>query len=978
MKYGLLVLLLCFSLIPSAVFCFDNNETHPKLTTQAILSARMDAILKQNLGITKGINQALTFPSGITSRINSPAPILEIIKDGAYAEDIPMCRAANHFHDPIKNMGLSDVLYSAADPCGILTPGPILFPCSPSAINVGKVFLLYCAADGALSGQSYVPWSSTLTWATASGKNEWDWNNTRFYYYSALTENDPIKREENFAKTFKGLGYILHLLQDMAVPAHVRNDFVGHVVPEQFEKYVSKHSEFITQYPAIDITNASYTNFWDSDLYNGTNPAVTAFQGGLAEYTNANFLSKNTMLTEDYLPYGSYYFPYPSARSTVLWKDNTNNKRYLRKNSDGETVEHLAVSGLLDWYRLKYFPQENYFRPIGLDEKCFSEYASKLIPRAVGYSAGLLNYFFRGDIDIFEDTETDAGYVIENNSDEDMSGTFELWYDNKNGERLKVFNASWALSINKKSSGNNKSTNIVFNSPTDIKEKNKYILVFRGKMGSEEDAVIGKKVELKGLTYTILADIYRKILPFRIKILDSKYKLLLEDKNLNIQLSDTSSTSYNLVLRSNTNGTHVLSYPESFWDYYTWRLISVPYKPYIKEYGVYRPSEEGCSSCYYGQANTYWKLYEKKGNYQVYASGRHNFTMDTQGIYLTFEDSIWRDATLGCSSNYVYRYTIPQSLTYIDGQTVATDKLGEGSSVYISGQGWTPCTGPSISNEIIAALGNNKAMIINTERKRGGAELIGTKILWTSPVEDVKLKEKTYSDDRTSVSKLKIGEEVIDSAPGGAEWKGSNIYFSTDTGNDWGYIGGILNQYYPGGTYSYYYSYKYITGGLTVLDYDNLYGDDMFIVLYTKTQSTYAYEGNIVVTVSQGRGDFTYDQSGLKETIEDKKETYIAYKTPTLGIQKVLLYTTSTNYMADIIWGVSSQMNKDMMVYTYIVKKWDGTKHVFDKRVVGLINISDTRVPIGYRQEFEITNENSPVANFDFSQLAAIGIHKIE
>jgi len=35
-----------------------------------------------------------------------------------------------------------------------------------------------------------------------------------------------------------------------------------------------------------------------------------------------------------------------------------------------------------------------------LDEKCYEQYAKKLIPRAIGYSAALLDYFFRGTMDV--------------------------------------------------------------------------------------------------------------------------------------------------------------------------------------------------------------------------------------------------------------------------------------------------------------------------------------------------------------------------------------------------------------------------------------------------------------------------------------------------------------------------------------------------------------------------------------------------
>jgi hypothetical protein len=44
------------------------------------------------------------------------------------------------------------------------------------------------------------------------------------------------------------------------------------------------------------------------------------------------------------------------------------------------------------------------------DEKCHEAYAQKLIPRAVGYSAGLLDYFFRGNIEI---TLSDSGVYAE-------------------------------------------------------------------------------------------------------------------------------------------------------------------------------------------------------------------------------------------------------------------------------------------------------------------------------------------------------------------------------------------------------------------------------------------------------------------------------------------------------------------------------------------------------------------------------------
>lgn len=69
------------------------------------------------------------------------------------------------------------------------------------------------------------------------GKNEWDWDSAKEYLYIYLTgknfkeDLDDLSRQQSLANSMRSLGQVLHLLQDMAVPAHVRNDFSqGHTV----------------------------------------------------------------------------------------------------------------------------------------------------------------------------------------------------------------------------------------------------------------------------------------------------------------------------------------------------------------------------------------------------------------------------------------------------------------------------------------------------------------------------------------------------------------------------------------------------------------------------------------------------------------------------------------------------------------------------------------------------------------------------
>ncbi|MBI3620747.1 MAG: hypothetical protein HY208_00965, partial [Nitrospirae bacterium] len=112
-----------------------------------------------------------------------------------------------------------------------------------------------------------------------------------------------------------------------------------------------------------------------------------------------------------------------------------------------------------------------------------------LIPRAVGYSAGLLNYFFRGTLGA---EGTSNAIRITNHSNEEMNGIFTLYYDNDNAERHPVGNASWNLSL----PANSRSDELTFEIPPDARDAGRYMLVFRGTMGAESDAVVGRLVQL--------------------------------------------------------------------------------------------------------------------------------------------------------------------------------------------------------------------------------------------------------------------------------------------------------------------------------------------------------------------------------------------------------------------------------------------------------------------------------------------------
>jgi hypothetical protein len=138
-----------------------------------------------------------------------------------------------------------------------------------------------------------------------------------------------------------------------------------------------------------------------------------------------------------------------------------------------------------------------------IDDRVAQENAEVFIPLAVEFSAGLINYFFRGQINMITDTVTSGQYIIENLSSETMNGTFSLYYDDVDGNRLPVPNVDWSNVNDINLNGDNNGTaTITFTppaSPNDPapKEPGKYILVFKGKLGNEVGAVVGKVVSLE-------------------------------------------------------------------------------------------------------------------------------------------------------------------------------------------------------------------------------------------------------------------------------------------------------------------------------------------------------------------------------------------------------------------------------------------------------------------------------------------------
>jgi hypothetical protein len=120
-------------------------------------------------------------------------------------------------------------------------------------------------------------------------------------------------------------------------------------------------------------------------------PPTVPTDRGLAEYSNAYFFSDDTILKDYALPdVNNIHIGGPEDDL-----DNTGFRRYLYFNNPTPDTDHrLGVSSKLAPFVDPNLPLTN--QQWEFDDKVMRDYGEKLFPRAIGYSAGLINYFFRG------------------------------------------------------------------------------------------------------------------------------------------------------------------------------------------------------------------------------------------------------------------------------------------------------------------------------------------------------------------------------------------------------------------------------------------------------------------------------------------------------------------------------------------------------------------------------------------------------
>lgn len=496
------LLVFCAMVIWTPHACAYEIQTHEQVLTREGANRSVlltDPRVLRDLGIT---DSAQRFPDST----GDERTIRGLIEVGSRFEDdiLPVVRVTRHFYNPITGQGLS-------------------LPALPTQ-------------------------TSSPDWSLTAGQ-EFSYLSARQYLLDALTRPGAADRKRAFGLTFQTLGHVVHHLQDMAQPQHVRNDvhchllgclLIGAFAPSLYESWTNRAdvrgslptdpglAGYNITSPLFSSTFNSPRRFWHTE---SPGQGSMTMGKGIAEFTNRNFVSAGTNFDKP----GLFSSPVrnessavdmdiqqlcananppcqnPGLTGVITFYGNTVEDRFTGRSTNNPFASSLSIFDAdLRGTAGTPLSQPQLFT---LNRFNFALAHAFLTPRAVAYSAGLINYFFRGRLDA--EPVGPGTMLVKNLSPEEMQGSFGLYYDDALDVRQPVNITACrvgetdvpvdqggcagatlaAIGVDPKAG-----LLVTFDAPGNAKNPGEYMLVFNGRLGEEAPeggsvgAVAGKLV----------------------------------------------------------------------------------------------------------------------------------------------------------------------------------------------------------------------------------------------------------------------------------------------------------------------------------------------------------------------------------------------------------------------------------------------------------------------------------------------------
>jgi len=374
---------------------WEAQTTHAGLAEQAAASSSLHQRLV-TLGFAGGLFEQLTVPPAdakeLIQALSRYAPTGGFVPDnrgrqfavgwlaaGAVLADSSPAWSVNHFYDPVARKGAS--LQS-----GFLD-------------RIGATF----------AGRSKVPehGQAAVDWVTAKD-NPLGVEGFLGQYAKAVRAATPGERSRHMAGALIAAGAVLHVLQDMASPTHVRDDLGAHLASlgparddlgSRFERVAALAYGRLGVPAAKPVTRASLRAFFtDRD------------GKGLADITAASFFSASTLPRDIEIGTASNRDALPSRLAGSLRRGAPALPSRLNLLAAG-TEDGTSLMSATGVCLARYHVDHGMLR-WSTDDECMLQQVDAILPRAVGYGAGLLDWMFRGQLEVTADPGSPGRAIV--------------------------------------------------------------------------------------------------------------------------------------------------------------------------------------------------------------------------------------------------------------------------------------------------------------------------------------------------------------------------------------------------------------------------------------------------------------------------------------------------------------------------------------------------------------------------------------
>jgi len=282
--------------------------------------------------------------------------------------------------------------------------------------------------------------------------NEYTYKKALDYYKNGFTNINPKDRKTYRAKLFVSLGYSLHILNDMNVPAHTRDD--SHPLGDPLEVWM-RGGEYGNDNGGFKIYLSTLDKV-DKDILSKVQAVEPTkyftyreFYEKAANFTGKNYYSEDSISLNGW-EYEHNYTNYSPTKNevTIPAKEGyiTSDKSDILSNHNKIAVK---VKGRV-WGYNYYYKTKKY-------NDTLVDNGVNLIPFAVANAEGFINYFFRGRL---QASLSDENLTIKNVSNPTLVASndivkfndkvYSVYYETDNNEtyHLKDCQAPTTLDVN--------------------------------------------------------------------------------------------------------------------------------------------------------------------------------------------------------------------------------------------------------------------------------------------------------------------------------------------------------------------------------------------------------------------------------------------------------------------------------------------------------------------------------------------------